>query len=844
MQQSIEGLLRSMLHSVLLSLSQSEISSNVETIKQICGPRWQSGSANGAWNRKELEQMLIRLSSVPKVKSFFLIDALDECEPQDRHDDLADQILWMSQLPNVKLCVSCRPWEVFTRKFTSGVSLRLEHLTRRDMESYVEARLTATEEEKGWNSEFRSKTQTARQLIQSVARDAEGVFLWTELVVKAMCSEMRKGRRVEQLSQIVSEFPTDLDDYFHRLIFDRIGRSRQNVADTAAALRLALIIRESTETKDTAFPRSHPFPDSFMNFWLLSNDHLGPDFSWMDNEHIYLPPNSQMLDQTASYLEETCKDLLVLRDLGEVDFLHRTVFDFLSGKQVYDVLKQNAPSHFASNDFTFNLAKLRCVCLLRGEHRDHVCLVEKLDEVLGKYQHLTHLDQHFTWLLKCESATVSHLRENHPWRGQVPCRHQRDGFERRCAKARLSRCILELYRHAPYIYIMTVNSRSELDLLGEILLANIQPEIREPDKELLRSILEIGCDPNSALGEWPWRWVQRYPFCTTQEEEQHKEDFGSLSHRCATTNWTAWLREAYIRLRGDSKTVSGSDDTIVLRKQRIGAAVDLLLRYGADPHCMVCISDSWGAKSVVDCELIALDRLMDLIVPMESLKSLLDLRDLCSSRVMAYELRRNQRRRAVRSLLITAQNLDLRPRATDPWLHLPDYHQHVITTPDLTYIARLKFAVCSNCPAHGRFQKFRLGVWCLDCGGLSSLCSRCLRLNASGLPTLQYSCVVDTSDHAAPFADHTLVTLVWEDGGSGLRSHYPADADFVDLLHSLYNPAKTINVMREWYTKDPIEPNLSFEDAIRGLDVPSSYPGLQQTGGHSSVKRKREPTPT
>jgi hypothetical protein len=126
--------------------------------------------------------MLIRLSSVSRVKSFFLVDALDECEPQDRLSDLANEILWMSQLPNVKLCVSCRPWDIFTRKFESSVSLRLDQLTRRDMEIYIGGRLTVAEEGRGWSSDFGNETHAAKQLVQSVARSAEGVFLWAELI--------------------------------------------------------------------------------------------------------------------------------------------------------------------------------------------------------------------------------------------------------------------------------------------------------------------------------------------------------------------------------------------------------------------------------------------------------------------------------------------------------------------------------------------------------------------------------------------------------------------------------------------------------------------------------------
>ena len=200
-----------------------------------------------------------------------------------------------------------------------------------------------------------------------------------------MCGEVRKGRRVEQLSQIISDFPSDLDEYFDRFIFSRIGRSRQNVEDTAAALKLALVVHTSSKPRQTAFPRSHPYDDSYMNFRLLSNGHLRPGFSWVNSEQISQPSTAQMLDQVASYLGETCKDLLSLNhERGSVGFLHRTVFDFLSDKKVHDTLQENAPSRFSSQSFVFDLAKLRCLCLLRKEHTSFHSVAVGLDHILHR----------------------------------------------------------------------------------------------------------------------------------------------------------------------------------------------------------------------------------------------------------------------------------------------------------------------------------------------------------------------------------------------------------------------------------------------------------------------------
>ncbi|RYZ82203.1 MAG: NACHT domain-containing protein [Proteobacteria bacterium] len=178
MQKSIEGMLRAVLHALLSGLSQSGVSENLEVIQHVCESRWQSTDKGRAWSSKELKEMLSRLAQTSNAKVFLLIDALDECDPQDRLGDLADMILWLSRLPNVKLCVSCRPWAPFTRRFDKATVLHLDQLTYHDMEVYIEQRLLCAENEADLCTDFHDGTLPAKRLINDVADAANGVFLW------------------------------------------------------------------------------------------------------------------------------------------------------------------------------------------------------------------------------------------------------------------------------------------------------------------------------------------------------------------------------------------------------------------------------------------------------------------------------------------------------------------------------------------------------------------------------------------------------------------------------------------------------------------------------------------
>jgi hypothetical protein len=829
-QKTVDGLLRSLLHSLLLSLSRSTLPIKLEAINHICTPRSQM-DAHCAWSRSELREMLIRFTSVPGVKSFLLVDALDECEPQDHLGDIANEILRLSELPNVKLCVSHRPWEIFTKRFTHASILHLDSLTLCDMETYVRDRLTEVESEAGLNSDFHDRTQPTERLIHNLAYAAEGVFLWTELITKAICSEIRKGKRGEQLVQVMGDFPTDLDEYFHNLIFDRIGRSSRNIKDTAAALRLAVAI--NTSEQGSSVGKKFPFARSFVNFWLLSNDHLWPGFSWQDYERIVMPDFGPMLSHTASYLEETCKDLLVLNEWNQnVDFIHRTAFDFLTDKKTHAALEENVPGHFSDPDFISNLAELRCMFIVRQDRIYRDDMLSSLDIILQFYQTWPHLDVYVPWLLTCESLTISQLQKHRADALRRPENHN-PGMPARCVKAGLGRVVLEMYKHKPHKAIvreLILCKCDHADLLGHILQVTTIIESQHPDPALFRHVLEIGCDANALLGRWPNFWRQGDLFGSEYISLDGR--FDDLE-RCSRTAWQAWLGEAYLLTQ---RPVSAEfSERLEERKLWFGVLVDLQLRHGADPRTTICITDhdkepySTGGNT---CALVTFEDLLAHIVPPESMMQLHDLRILCCDGRISQKLRRNQKKRAMRSLLISEQNLstgfpvDRMPRPTkeDVWkefLYSLTGAASVIWDYDCKECGRSKIG------DGGPMYQAALVVWCIDCHSLSKLCLKCSRPDK--VQSLISWCNNSVVPLAAQDEGHTSVAFVWE--GKLFRYTNRDDMSttcYADLLHRRYSLEKAIDALKRWYTKNPIEPDLTFEDAIRGIaSLPHSSEGYQ-----------------
>lgn len=535
MQKSFEGLLRALLHTVLLGLSESDRPEACQMLKRICENRWQLTDRYSAWSCLELKQMLARLSSLPDVKILFLIDALDECEPQDRLDGLGDEIIWISRLPNTKVCVSCRPWLQFTQRFKDTPTLRLDQLTHNDMEIYITQRLVNAEVESDVVSTFRKRDITARWLIHKVAHAAEGVFLWVELVTKALCSEVRKNRTIEELGQIIAEFPTGLDQYFHDLIFGRIGRSQRNLVDTAAVLKLAMKI--SLDDRDL------PCPQSFWNFWLLKQRHIEAGFSWNEHDHRWLPlqETEEMMRQTRSYLEETCKDLLVLHEEErKVDFLHRTVFDFLVDSSVGLLLEQRAPFHFEHDTFIIDLAKLRVMYLLREEHppdtacvmRDHAELIQQITAIC---LYMSKQDDDLQWIEACDNLIVTH--------SHIYCRCDGmyhltgDDLVRCCLEAGLCRSVLVHFSRLPHKALSKLD-QPEFDFLGKFLAVSISTYTRSVydsnlSMALIRHALECGCDPNATMVSFHVpSYLRHHDFCDTQSLRMRIPRF----HDCPRTS--------------------------------------------------------------------------------------------------------------------------------------------------------------------------------------------------------------------------------------------------------------------------------------------------------------------
>ena len=128
------------------------------------------------------------------------------------------------QSAEVKVCLSSRPDRLYTDAFSSCAKHRLQDLTEPDIRSYVSKKLQPF---------IRTdSTNEVSKLLNSIVHKAQGVFIWVQLVVKALIKGLQNNDTLEQLQSRVESTPSDIKALYANML------SKINVAYRRDAARL------------------------------------------------------------------------------------------------------------------------------------------------------------------------------------------------------------------------------------------------------------------------------------------------------------------------------------------------------------------------------------------------------------------------------------------------------------------------------------------------------------------------------------------------------------------------------------------------------------------------------
>jgi hypothetical protein len=279
------------------------------------------------WTRQELATALTNIMARGQLTSRFclFIDGLDEYadEGAGEHHELIEYLDMLARSDQVKLCVSSRPWTVFKDRYEGreDLTLVLQDLTSRDMETYVEGILINDER-------FRRlllREPEALRLAFEIRAKAEGVFLWVFLVVRSLLKGLSEHDDTAELGRRLSAIPNDLNQYFLK-IFENIDLVYRREAMRAFQLSTVAM----------------PLP--LLAFKYISKEALSSQYAFEMTIAELDTSNDKAIDNVNKWCRDLLEVLIHLNSLGKVEemvcFLHRTVKDFLLTREMQTHFKE------------------------------------------------------------------------------------------------------------------------------------------------------------------------------------------------------------------------------------------------------------------------------------------------------------------------------------------------------------------------------------------------------------------------------------------------------------------------------------------------------------------------
>lgn len=325
-QKSWQGLLQSLLFDLLRG--RPYVVSLVSPNRWAAAKAGQWQTAAEPWSVSELSAALRALATADAVplKMCFFIDGLDEYD--SNHAELCEVLGDMAGSPHIKMCLSSRRWPVFERSFGGAgqESLDIHELTRDDIRKFVNDQLQAHVR---WTAEVsRDVTLEKTELVDRIVAQADGVFLWAFFVTRSLREGLSNGERIESLNRRFGQLPSDLDQLFRHML------ENVNLAD-------------------------HPKMAGFLQAAIHALEPLHIDLYWQlekEFKHHRLasrgparpePPEgiAARREQVFHSINEKTKGLLRLVN-SRVEFLHRTVKDFVLTKDIGEYLRSKLPADY------------------------------------------------------------------------------------------------------------------------------------------------------------------------------------------------------------------------------------------------------------------------------------------------------------------------------------------------------------------------------------------------------------------------------------------------------------------------------------------------------------------
>ncbi len=327
MQKSLKGLLQELVFDVLCrcpELAHDVFPHRLQTWTTAPGTISTAGSpGDDVWTVRELREGLRQIADHPAlpIRCCFFVDGLDEYSGD--HIELCQILKDLATSDNLKCCVSSRPWNVFEDAFGGGAAfLRVHELTYNDIRLFTRSRLHSNARWRQMGIDDAQRESLARYITEH----AQGVFLWVFLVTKYLREGVIDGDTFADLQRRLEVVPTELEPYFKHMLdcvdafhHSYMAQTLQMALNAEEPLDLAVYYAAEHELADANYALSRP-----------------PDF---DVRVVNLHP--EFYKPCRRRINARCGGLLGFKKHG-VEFIHRTVHDFLQTGAMQDYLASKA----------------------------------------------------------------------------------------------------------------------------------------------------------------------------------------------------------------------------------------------------------------------------------------------------------------------------------------------------------------------------------------------------------------------------------------------------------------------------------------------------------------------
>ena len=245
-QKTVSGMLRGLLHGMC---------SGSSVLTKLLFPElWEKADARGlvelpvtdADIRDAFKMIQINPEVFNRFRLCLFIDGLDEFDDQEMTSlwglarmlhDWTTQSGSTTKTHHLKLCVSSREEYPIMTVFQNSHQVRVQDITREDMLAVVDSRLRQ-------NRHFRHLQQTDKTgctaLMDAILKGADGVFLWTTMVLNLLEDELPGASSVEHLVAVIQSTPSRLESFISSIL-DTIKAHHRRGAYFILAMALRML---------------------------------------------------------------------------------------------------------------------------------------------------------------------------------------------------------------------------------------------------------------------------------------------------------------------------------------------------------------------------------------------------------------------------------------------------------------------------------------------------------------------------------------------------------------------------------------------------------------------------